>query len=113
DVMEPRFSWVLESPERGITQSAYQIIVSQDEDSAENGIGDMWDTGSVHSDQSVGIVYEGKTLESGKQYFWRVKVWEAREGRSSWSDVQTFQMGLLGEDAWKSEWIASPDTTIS
>ena len=56
-IKEPRLSWKLASHQRGATQSAYQIQVS-------DGQGDLWDSGKVLSDQSLHISYRGPALRS-------------------------------------------------
>ena len=44
DVTQPRFSWRMESGRRGQRQTAYRLVV-----------GDVWDSGKVSTDQSVGV----------------------------------------------------------
>ena len=77
DVPKPRFFWVLEHSERGQVQSAYQVVVSTD---AKAATGDIWDSGKVASAKSTQVVFAGKSLESGKTYFWKVRTWD-RDGR--------------------------------
>ena len=86
DVTKPRFSWKLEANERGQYQTAYHIQVASSESELLEGNPDVWDTGKVESDQSVNIVYEGEPLQSGKRYFWRVKVWDKHGIPSEWSE---------------------------
>src|SRR5579872_5252623 len=62
DVLRPRFSWKLESTERGRMQSAYQILVASSEQKLKAEIGDKWDSGKVQSDQSIHIPYGGSGL---------------------------------------------------
>lgn len=45
DVVKPRFSWILESDERGQMQSAYQILVASSEEKLNADAGDKWDSG--------------------------------------------------------------------
>ncbi|MEN8844012.1 MAG: alpha-rhamnosidase, partial [Lentimonas sp.] len=65
DHLEPRLSWELQSDARGTKPSAYHILVSTTAKGLKNDHGDLWDSGKVASSQSVGILYAGKTLESG------------------------------------------------
>lgn len=113
DVPNPRFSWMLESPERGAVQSAYQILVSGSKEGAEAGEGEIWNTGKVGSGQSLNIPYGGQPLESGSRYYWRVRVWNQDGNPASWSETQHFQMGLLNPDDWQARWITTPDSTVS
>ena len=107
DHPQPRLSWVLESDVRGVKQSAYRILVSTTFAGLEHEKGDLWDSGRVASDQSVGIFYAGKPLESGQRCFWKVKV-EGRKGvgESEWSESSYWEMGLLEADDWQAEWIS-------
>src|ERR1700712_1908143 len=72
DVKQPRFSWQLSAAKRSEMQTAYRIEVSE----KANFSGHVWDSGIVLSDSSVFITYKGKPLQSGKKYFWHVKVWD-------------------------------------
>jgi len=113
DTAAPRFSWTVQAGERGASQSAYQIIVSGDRASIQNGEGESWDTGKVSSEQSLNIHYNGEKLESGSRYYWRVRIWDQNDDQSPWSEIQTFQMGMLSPDDWTAEWITNPDTMVS
>lgn len=107
DTRTPVFSWELGSDTRGAGQSAYQIIVSDSEKKLSKGIGDMWDSGKVMSTESLGAVYAGKPLESGKRYYWKVRVWDKKGSRTKWSDPALLQMGLLEQSDWNgADWIA-------
>jgi alpha-L-rhamnosidase len=72
--IKPHFSWILHSSERSQTQSAYYVLVSDDSLLLNKNIGNVWDTRKVISGQSINILYDGKELEPGKEYFWKVKV---------------------------------------
>ena len=131
DVVKPRLSWKIQGrpeggnlkPERGIMQTAYQILVASSEELLKKDSGDLWDSGKVETNRSFNITYQGpssglmagKSLASRQQCFWKVKVWvsklEAGNLRpenpecSAWSKPATFEMGLLEPDAWKAKWI--------
>ena len=111
DNAKPRFSWKLaeENPTRGQKQTAYQILVASSLDQLNNNIGDVWDSNKIKSNQSVNNAFEGGELESTKQYFWKVKVWDATKKASNWSNVANFSVGLLKKDDWKGEWIYKKD----
>lgn len=112
DVDNPRFTWILNDERRGSGQSAYQIIVSQSEDEAQDGRGSIWDTGKTSSSNTVNIEYDGQELQSGETYYWRVKVWDNEGNESNWSNVHSFQMGLLNPGDWKAQWISHPDSSV-
>ncbi len=112
DVDTPRFSWILNSDHQDASQTAYQILVSQNEEELRNGTGTVWDTGKISSSQTVNIKYEGEELESGKTYYWRVRTWDGDSTAAPWSTIHSFQMGLLDPDDWQAQWIAHPDSAV-
>ena len=59
-VQQPEFSWQLASNERNVSQSAYEIKVSQ-------GKKQTWSSGKVASDQSLHVPYKGEPVQSGKK----------------------------------------------
>lgn len=107
----PRLSWKLieNKQTRGQKQTAYQILVASSLDNLNNDIGDVWDSGKIKTHQSVNNLYNGNTLESAKQYFWKVKIWDAAGLVSSWSNTAKFSMGLLKQSDWKGDWILKED----
>src|SRR5690606_9669295 len=105
DVTRPRWSWKLESDEREQYQTAYKVQVATSEEKLRADAPDMWDTGKVESGQSVNVVYEGKPLESGQRYYWRVKVWDKHGMPSEWSEPAWWEMGLLDANDWRADWI--------
>ena len=60
DVLSPRFSWKLESTQRGKIQSAYQIIVADSEEKLSGNNGNLWNSKKIISNQSIQIKYKGK-----------------------------------------------------
>ena len=104
DVEKPRFSWVIQCKANEVRQTGYHILVASNKENLKAGIGDLWDTGEVASDASVYIPYDGQPLESRQQVFWKVKV-QTNRGASSWSEPNTWSMGLLSESDWKAQWI--------
>ena len=67
DLQRPRFSWVVESRERGTEQRSYRLRVTK-------AGRDVWDSGTVRSDASSDVEYRGPALESATRYDWRVDV---------------------------------------
>ena len=123
DIAEPRFSWQLESDQRNVFQTSYQIWVSSSEQKLKANDGDMWNSGQIASDRSLLINYNGKKLGSGKKYFWKVKAF-TNKGEVSSTESAFFSMGLLnktdlpaGQAGWKAKWIgydkASPWDSIT
>ncbi len=86
-----------------------KMLVASSLDNLDNNIGDVWDSGKVEINQSVNNTYAGENLESSKQYFWKVKVWDVSGQVSNWSETAHFSMGLLKKEDWKGEWIYKKD----
>lgn len=105
DVPEPRLSWALTSSRREEKQSAYQILVASSQDKLIAGDGNLWDSGKVASDQSTQIPYQGKQLASRQRYYWKVRAWDKDGEPSGFSDMATWEMGLLSPKDWKGCWI--------
>ncbi|MBE1441938.1 glycoside hydrolase family 78 protein [Paenibacillus sp. OAS669] len=105
DTMEPRLSWVMESEAYGQLQTAYQVLVATSIDQLEEDKSDVWDSGKVVSDQSVNVVYQGKTLASQQVYYWKVRVWDRDGNVSPWSEIARWSMGVLRGDEWQAKWI--------
>lgn len=101
DSRSPRLSWQLVSGERGILQTAYEIKVGD----RPNGGGVVWNSGKVTSDQSLQVVYGGAELQSGRRYYWQVRVWDNKGRSSPWSQPAWWQMGLLSPGDWTAQWI--------
>ena len=104
DIENPRFSWNMESLQRGAKQSAYQILVASSAEKLKANEADIWDSKKIVSDKSIQIYYDGKTLESNRKYYWKVLVWDnngdMREGGPAF-----WTTGLFKESDWKAKWI--------
>jgi alpha-L-rhamnosidase len=107
DEARPRLFWQLEGSARGQTQTAYQVLVASSEAELRRGVGDLWDSGKVDSEQSVFVPYSGTALTSRQACHWRVRVWDKDGKRSAWSAPAMWTMGILRADDWKGQWIAS------
>jgi len=108
DASKPRLGWVVESDHRGQVQTAYQVMAASSEEELKADRADLWDSGKVKSSDSVHVVYAGRLLASGQRVYWKVRVCD-REGRvSAWSEPVWWEMGLLGPEDWKGQWICSP-----
>ena len=112
DTPRPRLSWKLETgdlkPERGIKQTAFQILVASSGELLKKDKGDLWDSGKVASDRAVAIPYGGPALESGNTCHWRVRVWDGQGAVSPWSETARWTMGLLKPEDWSAHWIGAP-----
>jgi alpha-L-rhamnosidase len=104
----PTFSWNVDSDRRGARQTAYRIVVSDNEDMTNI----IWDSGKVFSDKTLDILYGGSVLEPETRYYWTSTIWD-EQGRDYTRGVQWFETGLKSNDkaAWRgAEWIGAPRT---
>lgn len=104
NVTQPRFSWQIASGQPSLVQVSYQIQVAATPEQLQSGDGLLWDSGVVRSDESVLVPYAGKALESGKPYYWRVKL-GTNQGETPWSETGSWSMALLDHSEWKATWI--------
>lgn len=102
----PDFSWQWQTDRRGSLQIAYQVLVASSKEKLQQGVGDVWNTGKVNSDEQRYVAFKGKSLQSGEIYYWKVKIWDNHQQVSSWSDVAFFTMGILHSSEWKAQWIS-------
>ena len=108
DVLQPRLSWVLEADSakaRGLSQTAYQVLVASTPENLAADRGDRWDSGKVSSEASINVHYSGRTPASQAGCFWKVRVWDQDGHASAWSKPARWTMGLLNPPDWKASWI--------
>jgi alpha-L-rhamnosidase len=98
DISTPHFSWQLESGQRAIKQTAWEIKVTA-------GKNAVWNSGKVASDESVQVPYTGNKLQSATRYNWQVRVWDNNGRATPWSAPAFFQTALLLPNEWKAQWI--------
>jgi alpha-L-rhamnosidase len=105
DSQHPRLSWLLTSSKRAQKQSAYEILVASSEENLAANRGDIWSTGKVTSEQSIQVPYDGRALESGKIFYWKVRVWDQDGNPTEFSAPNSWEMGLLSPSDWQGQWI--------
>lgn len=96
----PSFSWKIKSTERGYTQSAYEINVSDAQGTT------IWSSGRVESSRQTDIPFEGPALKSRTSYAWTVTSY-TEKGGSATSKPATFETGILDQQEWSdAKWVA-------
>ncbi|WP_346238603.1 family 78 glycoside hydrolase catalytic domain [Niabella insulamsoli] len=101
---KPRFSWQLVSDERGVMQTAYEIIVASSKSNIDKSLGDVWSSGKIASSESILIPFKGSGLVPNRYYYSKVKVY-TNKGKTVWSKPVFFTLGFLNSDDWKAKWI--------
>ncbi|MGB8476566.1 MAG: glycoside hydrolase family 78 protein [Candidatus Acidiferrum sp.] len=104
DVKKPRLSWELESAEKGVMQTSYEVRVAGSEKELAKGKL-IWDSGKQESDASIQVEYGGPALESERIYYWQVRVGDNHGHLTGWSKTARWEMGLLEAADWKAKWI--------
>ena len=102
----PEFSWIIQSGKRGEIQTACQILVSSGKMNSDDETGDVWDSGKINSNKTAWIPFGGTDLQSGRKYFWKVRVWDRNDKPSGWSNTGYFITGLFEKEDWSgAKWI--------
>ena len=110
DSERPRLSWKLASRKpdaRGLSQSAYQVLVASAAELLNNNQGDVWNSGRISSTHFVLIEYAGKPLRSHTTYFWKLRTWDQDGTPSKWSMPARWTTALLSASDWNAKWIAA------
>ena len=63
DAPQPRLGWQLQSEQRGQMQTAYQVLAASELDRLARDDGELWDSGRVASDETLGVLYQGRPLQ--------------------------------------------------
>lgn len=94
------FNWIIgtDKDESDIVQTSYRITVfNRDKKNM------VWDSGTIISDQSAYIQYEGQQLESECIYDWTVTVTDNHNATDSAGGI--FETAFLNKSDWKAKWI--------
>lgn len=100
----PRFMWHVVAENLGFEQKAYQVFVGNDSIEVAKGKGNVWESGDVKS-STIPVVYSGQKLQPFIRYFWCVRVQDEKGNWSVLSEVASFEMGMMGQENWKGDWI--------
>ena len=102
----PHLSWWITSSLRDTRQLSYHILVADSPEILNNNLGTIWDSKVCNSDQMSQVIFNGKKLEAGRKYFWKVKVLDKSGQSSEWSEIAWFRTGLLTTKDWgNARWI--------
>lgn len=115
DSEQPLLSWIVNADGFNREQTAWQVLLASKEEWLNEKEADFWNSGKVLSSQSAHIKYKGKKLNPTQKYFWKVKIWDENGSASTWSQVNTFETGLMSGANWGgAKWISlSEDTRTS
>jgi len=80
DAIHPQLSWKLQDSRDGAKQTAYELQVASSLALLSGAKPEVWDSGRIVSDKSIGVAYGGPTLKPSTRYYWRVLAWD-RNGK--------------------------------
>ncbi len=100
DAAHPAFSWKIRGED--VFQQTYRIRVDYSEEAALSKTGEAWDSGTIVSDATSGVCYEGTPLKEHGQYVWTVEV------NGALSSPARFEVSYLGEPMPCARWIGMP-----
>lgn len=100
DIHSPFMSWICEE---GIYQTAFQIVAT------ENGI-EVWNSQKVASNE-MHMSYGGN-LTSRQQVKWQIRLWDENDVAGEWSDIASFEMGILNKEYFRAKWI-NPELNVN
>lgn len=96
DILNPGFSWKLDTEAENTVQTSYRIQVKSVE-------GEVWDSGVVESEESICILYQGESLLPQTEYIVAITVSD-NHGNMDCRETK-FETGLLKEENFDGEWI--------
>ncbi len=96
DDRTPAFTWQMSSLQRGMSQLAYQLVVTDPSGKL------LWDSKKIRSSLSLNIDYAGSALRPTTRYHWKVTVWDQKEAPAS--ATSWFETGLMNPDPGLSAW---------
>ncbi len=83
----PVLNWELDTSIKAVT--AVRIWVASSEDRLQTGQADYWDTQKMRLQDSR-LVYNGKELEPGHLYYWKVQIWNEQDIATGFSETSVF-----------------------
>ncbi len=86
-------------------QTAYQIIVASAPGRLTDKKADVWNSGRVTGNSSTLVEYKGPALKPATTYYWKARIWDNHNEVHAFSEMLTWEMGLLSPSDWKAQWI--------
>ena len=76
----PQFGWQVADRDLNETQTAYEIVVSQEPNSPG-----VWDSGKVASSAQLYVPYAGPTLAPDRPWYWTVRTWDGSDAEGAFA----------------------------
>lgn len=104
-ISHPRLSWMTHCGQNDFRQTAYEILVSDNESLLNQHKGNQWESGKVQSDSSLHIPYNGFALKPFTRYYWKVRIYDTNHQVGEWSKSAWFETAMLTSGDWTARWI--------
>lgn len=111
DTATPRLSWQLRAHRSGTEQGRYRILAASSEDALLAGNPDVWDSGTVDSDDSVLVPWVGPEVRHRQRVYWTVRVWDDLGDEATAAPIAWFERGLDPSD-WSARWISDSEPPV-
>lgn len=73
----------------------------------KEGKADIWDSGKTVGAESHLVAYSGPAMESMKDYWWTVRIWDGKDKVSTWARPARWTTGMFSESDWRAKWIGA------
>jgi alpha-L-rhamnosidase len=103
----PAFGWMVNDPDRGETQKAYELVVTDAPTAQKHNV--VFDSGSVTSNQQAYVEAPTVRLAPDHTYWWTVRTQDASGQFGPYSAEAHFDTGL-GDADWDAAWIRRSGT---
>lgn len=105
----PSFDWV--STAKINELRAYRVLVASSLELLKENKADCWDSKKISSNLHP-LVYAGKTLQTGKTYYWKVQEWDAVGKATAFSAIASFYLDSIKNDFSYSPLVASYELPV-
>jgi len=103
----PEFGWIVNDPDRGETQRAYELVVSDGPSTEKHNV--LFDSGVVTSSQQSYVHAPALRLAADHTYWWTVRTRDAAGAFGPYAVDAHFDTGL-GDADWHASWIRRAGT---
>ncbi len=103
----PAFGWIVHDPDRGETQKAYELVVSDAPTGQEHTV--VFDSGTVTGTQQSYVEAPALRLAPDRMYWWTVRTQDSSGRFGPYAADAHFDTGL-GDADWNAAWIRRSGT---
>jgi len=105
DEPSPRLAWQSVGVISGKPVVGYELIAASTQSIAQEGRGDIWNSGFLPIENGPWILFDASKLPSRTEVWWRVRPVFSETAFGAWGDISHFEIGLKNQEDWKGKWI--------